>query len=108
MTRFYKTLYLYPDMMVSKKEGVFSMKLSYTFYIQSSAEDIWSILTTPEGTEKIFYGAKVVSTFKVGDAIAYVGPGRDGDATRHIEGKILEVIPMQLLAHTYCVGESYR
>ncbi|WP_105615630.1 SRPBCC domain-containing protein [Vallitalea okinawensis] len=84
------------------------MKLVYHFYIASSLENIWSILTTPEGSSKIFYGAEVHSTFKKGDSIQYIGPGRDGDNTLHIQGIIEDVKVNEKLKHTFIVGDAYR
>jgi hypothetical protein len=84
------------------------MRLEYTFYIRSSLEHIWTILTTPEGSAQIFYGAKIKSTFQVDDSIQYIGPGRSGADTLHIYGKIVACsAPFQLI-HTYTIGETYR
>ncbi|WP_432666956.1 SRPBCC domain-containing protein [Wukongibacter baidiensis] len=84
------------------------MKLEYHFYIASTLDSIWSILTTPEGSSKIFYGAKVKSTFKKGEPIEYIGPGRDGENTLHIQGLIKETIINKKLSHTSSVGAVYR
>ena len=85
------------------------MKLVYHFYIKSSIDRIWSILTVPEESAKIFYGAKVKSTFEEGDFIEYIGPGRDGEKTLHIKGIVKDVIVNKKLAHTFIVvGEGER
>jgi len=84
------------------------MNLEYIFYIHASTENVWSILTQPEKTSAIFYGAKVSSTFEVGQNIQYLGPGRDGEKTLHMYGKVLEYIPLNKLVHTIQVGEVYR
>lgn len=84
------------------------MKLEYHFYIASTIDNVWSILTSPEGSSKIFYGAKVKSTFKKGDPIEYIGPGKDGENTLHIQGVIKETIINKKLSHTYSVGDAYR
>jgi len=84
------------------------MKLEYTFYIQSSIEDLWNIITTPEGTKQIFYGAKVKSSFIPNDPIKYIGPGRDGSETLHIYGTILESVTHNKLVHTSNVGQVYK
>lgn len=84
------------------------MKLVYHFYIASTVENIWSILTTPDGSSKIFYGAKVKSTFKEGASIEYIGPGRDGESTLHIQGVVKEIVINKKLSHTIIVGEVYR
>lgn len=84
------------------------MKLTYKAYIAASPELLWNILTAADESAKIFYGASVHSTFEVQTGIQYIGPGRNGDKTIHIEGVIRAFTPMQLLAHTVIVGDVYR
>ncbi len=33
------------------------LRLTYEFYINSNKEVVWNIITSKDGTEKIFYGA---------------------------------------------------
>lgn len=84
------------------------MKLVYHFYIASTIDRIWSILTIPKESEKIFYGAKVRSSFEEGASIEYIGPGRDGENTLHIKGIVKDVIVNRKLTHTFIVGEAYK
>jgi uncharacterized protein YndB with AHSA1/START domain len=83
------------------------MDLKYVFYIAAKPEDVWEILVSPEGTKKTFYGSTIRSTFKVGDPIAYVGPGNDGDETVHVYGKILAFEPNKIFSFTEHPGPSY-
>lgn len=84
------------------------MKLTYTFYIAASVEKIWDIITKPEGTEKIFYGARIKSNLTKGSKIEYIGPGRDGQETLHIYGEVLEYKAYQCFQHTSQVGQVYQ
>ncbi len=83
------------------------MELNYTFYIAATKEVIWDILTTPEGSAAIFYGAAVHSDFVPGASIEYIGSGRGGDQTLHIHGEIIEARPGKSLVHTSNVGDVY-
>lgn len=85
-----------------------NMKLTYTFYIQAPLEKIWDVLTTPEGTEKIFYGARIESNFTKGSKIEYIGPGRDGQDTVHIYGEVLEFKVNECFKFTSKVGKAYH
>ncbi|HEX5501659.1 MAG TPA: SRPBCC domain-containing protein [Thermomicrobiales bacterium] len=58
-------------------------------YIRASADQVWRALTDPEVTARYaFGGARVQSTWRVGDEIHYLTP--DG-AGRLLEGTLLEV-----------------
>jgi len=63
--------------------------ITNTVYIKTSAARLWKALT--DGNESVQYvGARVQSTWRVGDRIQYLTP----DGTRPlIEGKLLEVVP---------------
>lgn len=84
------------------------MDLNYTFYIKATPEKLWHIITTPEGTQAIFYGAKIESSFQMGSPVQYIGPGRDGENTIHIYGKVLEFDPNIKFSLTSIVGDVYR
>lgn len=84
------------------------MNLYYKAYIASNPEKIWSILTKPEISSKVYYGASVHSDWTVGSAIRYIGPGRDGENTLHIQGEVLAFDPLKKLSHTTLVGNAYQ
>jgi len=63
-------------------------------YIRASAADVWRALTDPDMTEQYLGGARVQSTWRPGDEIAYLAP--DG-VTRLLEGTLLEVVPNRRL-----------
>jgi uncharacterized protein YndB with AHSA1/START domain len=84
------------------------MELKYEFYIDAPAEKVWDVLVTPEGARAIFFGCELRSSFKVGDPYTYTGPGKDGEETVHLYGKILAYEPNKLLSCTEHPGPSYR
>jgi uncharacterized protein YndB with AHSA1/START domain len=84
------------------------MDLKYEIYIDGTLEQVWSALVDPEYVKQMYYGSVIESTFKVGDTLAYVGPGVDGDRTTHVYGKILASKPHELLSFTHFTGKSYN
>lgn len=83
------------------------MNLEYIFYINATPEKIWSIITGPQSSQ-IFYGAEIESSFEINSDVKYVGPGRDGDKTLHIYGKVLDYKPLEVFKMTSHVGQVYR
>ncbi|HZG18272.1 MAG TPA: SRPBCC family protein [Candidatus Bathyarchaeia archaeon] len=84
------------------------MDLHYEVYIGAKPEDVWQVLVSDEGVSKIFYGSVIRSTFQVGDELAYVGPGNDGDETVHVYGKILAFEPNRIFSFLEHPGPSYH
>jgi uncharacterized protein YndB with AHSA1/START domain len=65
----------------------------YVTYIRTSAEKLWSALTTPEFTKQYWFGAQMVSDWKAGGPWKMQFPdGRVTDA-----GEVLEVDPPRRL-----------
>ncbi|WP_246052649.1 SRPBCC domain-containing protein [Leptospira semungkisensis] len=83
------------------------MEIKYEIYIAAKPEEVWKILVSKEESGKIFHGCGIESDFKIGSKYAYIGPGIAGDRTSHVEGKILEIIPNQLLSTSMVVGSVY-
>lgn len=76
--------------------------------IQASTEKVWAAIIEPESVKAIFMGAVIESSFKVGEPIAYVGPGVDGERTTHVYGKILAFEPERKFSLTHYAGTSYH
>jgi uncharacterized protein YndB with AHSA1/START domain len=89
------------------RRELFMKELKYEFYIAGTPEKVWGTLTSPEGTKQIFYGSVIRSTFQVGEALEYVGPGVEGDETVHVYGDVLEYEMNQVLRFTHYTGKSY-
>lgn len=84
------------------------MDLTYDYYIAANPEDVWRVLVSDEGVQHTFFGTKIESTFQVGDKLAYIGPGLDGDQTIHVYGKVLAFEPNRILSFTEHPGPSYH
>lgn len=84
------------------------MELKYEFYLNAEPRKVWNALVSPEGTQKIFFGCVIKSTFKKGESIQYIGPGNDGDETVHIYGQILDYEPYKVLSYLEHPGPAYR
>ncbi|NDI36890.1 SRPBCC family protein [Chengkuizengella sediminis] len=82
--------------------------LKYEFYIDAQPEQVWNTLVSPEGTRKTFFGCVINSTFKEEDSFAYVGPGKEGDETVHVYGKILAFEPNKVFSYMEHPGSSYH
>jgi hypothetical protein len=50
----------------------------------------------------------IQSTFNKGDAIKFIGPGKEGDETVHVYGKILDFEPNKIFSYTEHHGPSYN
>ena len=81
--------------------------LHYEIYIAGTPQQVWDALTKPEGVKQLYYGSVIESDFQVGSAMTYVGPGRDGERTVHVYGKILEFEPGKIFTHSCKVGDAY-
>ena len=69
----------------------------FTTIIQSSVEDLWSALTEPSEIQKYFFGLNLKTDWKKDNEIRFVKENGDNE----IIGKVLEVVPMTKLAHTF-------
>jgi uncharacterized protein YndB with AHSA1/START domain/DNA-binding transcriptional ArsR family regulator len=69
----------------------------YEVYIRTTPEKLWQAITSPEFTQKFFYGTAVRSGWKMGDTVEHVQP----DGTIALTGKVLEVTPPRRLVHTF-------
>lgn len=70
----------------------------YQLYIKASQEKVWDAITNPETIAKFFHGARVESTYHVGDKIRSLSPDGSqiwGDNT------VLECDPPRRLVHTW-------
>src|SRR5215813_15621983 len=81
--------------------------LNFVYYIAGTPKQVWKTLTAPEETRKILYGAIIKSTFKTGDPIEFVGPGKEGPEMVQIYGKIVDYEPEKVFSYTDHPGPSY-
>lgn len=81
--------------------------LKYVYYVDAAPQRVWECLTSPEEVGRIYYGSVIRSEMLPGADIAYVGPGAEGEETVHVYGKILDIIPGELLRFTHFPGPAY-
>lgn len=84
------------------------MDLVYHYYIGASPERVWEVLVSDEGVRAVFFGCTIRSGWQIGDDLAYIGPGNDGDETVHVYGKLLALEPARTLSYTEHPGPSYN
>ncbi len=82
----------------------------YRIYINTSAERVWEAITTPEWSEKYFYGTRLAVDLTPGGAYeASPGPGMRAGAEAMgfelpdvvLDGEVLESDPPKKLVHTW-------
>lgn len=69
---------------------------------------VWTVLTTPEGQRRVFYGNTIRTTWRPGDRLEFVGPGPDGPETVHIYGQVLRCEPGRELSYVEHPGAVYQ
>lgn len=84
------------------------MDLKYEIYIDGTLDQVWDVVVNPKYVKEIYAGSVIESNFKVGDSIAYVGPGLDGDQTVHVYGTVLAYEPGKRLSFTHYTGKVYN
>lgn len=82
--------------------------LKFEFYVNARPEKVWDALILPEGTKRLFFGCTIESSFIVGERIAYVGPGAEGEQTVHVYGTLLAYEPSKLISFIDHPGPSYH
>lgn len=84
------------------------MDLRYHYYIAAKPEHVWQTLISDEGVKHTFYGCTIRSSFRIGEDLAYVGPGAEGQETVHVCGKVLAFEPNRTFSYTEHPGPSYH
>ena len=80
----------------------------YIFYMGATPEKVWEAITGAEGVRKMFFGARLETSFEAGSSYRYVGDDGKGGETVYLSGTILECEPPRILRTTYSPGgESF-
>ena len=58
--------------------------LLFTFYIAAPIEKVWDGFVSKEANRTIFMGADFEIDLRTGGAVAWSGPGKDGQPTRYV------------------------
>jgi len=67
--------------------------------INASSAQVWKALTTPELMKQYFFGADVITDWKVGNSIVYRGQWKG--KPYEDKGKIVKFVPEKLLVTTH-------
>src|SRR5690348_838649 len=84
------------DMSIEK----FKPATVYTIYIAATPEKVWQALTSPEFSQKYFFGNSVEVELRVGGAFVVRTP----DGALHISGEVFECDPPKKLTVTFNVN----
>ncbi len=70
---------------------------TYQIVISSTAQKVWDSLTTPEFTQKFWFGRRVVSNWKIGSEVLVITP----EGMEEVKGKVVEYDPNKRLSYTW-------
>jgi uncharacterized protein YndB with AHSA1/START domain len=73
----------------------------HVVHIRTTPEKLWEALTRPELTRLYFHETEIASDLRVGSTIDYILTHPDGRREPAITGKVLEVVPLRRLVHTF-------
>ena len=80
----------------------------YIFYMGATPEKVWEAITGADGVRKMFFGARLETSFEAGSSYRYVGDDGKGKEIVYLSGTILECEPPRILRTTYSPGgESF-
>lgn len=74
----------------------------YQIVIAASAEKVWESLTSPDFTQKFWFGRKVQSDWKAGSEVRIITP----EGGEEVRGKVLEYTPHTRLSYTWQTPED--
>lgn len=69
----------------------------YETVVRAMPEQVWQALTTPDLTQKYYFGCRVESDWQEGSPCRYYG----AQGAVNLDGKILEITPQQRLVTTF-------
>jgi uncharacterized protein YndB with AHSA1/START domain len=80
--------------------------LSFTFYIAAPIEKVWNGFVSKEANQTIFMGADFEIDLRPGGAMAWSGPGKDGQRTRYVTGEVVRVDAPNRLEYRFGMGDG--
>ena len=69
-----------------------SMIFKEEIIFQSTAEQVWDLLTNPEMTKQYMFGCEVVSDWKAESPVQWKGKTEDGKEVIYVKGEIVEYL----------------
>jgi uncharacterized protein YndB with AHSA1/START domain len=78
-------------------------EFSRTIYVVGTPAKIWKLLTEPKQTPKYYFGLEIRAKLRKGANIEYIDPE---SRKKHIVGKVLEVKPREIFAHTFSFPDA--
>ncbi len=72
----------------------------YVTYIKAPKEKVWDAVISRDITPLYYFGTGVISNFKPGEEISYVGQ-KEGKEWIPVKGEIIEFVPETKLVHTF-------
>ena len=80
------------------------LPLSFTYYIAAPIEKVWDGFVSKEANQIIFMGAHFEVDLNPGGAMTWSGPGRDGNLTRYVTGRVIQADAPVLFEYDFGMG----
>src|SRR5215471_20723591 len=80
--------------------------LIFTFYIAAPIEHVWNGFVSKETNQTIFMGADFEVDLRPGGAMAWSGPGKDGQRMRYVTGEVLGVEAPTRFEYKFGMGDG--
>ena len=80
--------------------------LTFTFYIAAPIEKVWDGFVSKETNQTIFMGADFEVDLRPGGAMAWWGPGKDGQRIRYVTGEVLSVEVPTRFEYRFGMGDG--
>lgn len=80
------------------------LPLVFTYYIAAPIEKVWEGFVSKEANQQIFMGANFEVELAPGGSMAWSGPGKDGNPTRYVTGRVIKVDAPRLLEYEFGMG----
>ena len=80
--------------------------LVFTFYIAAPIDKVWNGFVSKEINKIIFMGADFEIDLRPGGAMAWSGPGKDGQRVRYVTGEVVSADAPTRLEYRFGMGDG--
>ena len=80
--------------------------LVFTFYIAAPIDKVWNGFVSKEINQIIFMGADFEIDLRPGGAMAWSGPGKDGQRVRYVTGEVVSADAPTRLEYRFGMGDG--